>query len=258
MLRPRIIPCLLVKDKGLVKTVNFKNPKYVGDPLNAVRIFNEKEVDELIVLDIDATAQNRDPDYKMIEHLAAECRMPLCYGGGVKTSEQVARIIGLGVEKVALSSAAIKNPTLISESAEKVGNQSVVVVLDVRKDEKKGTYFIWTNNGNKKTGISPVEYAREFEKLGAGEIVINSIDNDGMMKGYDLNLAVEIRKAVNLPLSILGGAGSLDDLGLLIKNLGTIGAAAGSLFVFKGVYRAVLINYPNCGEKDKLLEKYFI
>lgn len=254
MLRPRIIPCLLVKDKGLVKTVNFKNPKYVGDPINAVRIFNEKEVDELIVLDIDATCAKRGPDYNMIEHLAAECRMPLCYGGGVTTNDQVQKIVQLGVEKVAISSAAIENPSLVAEAAEYVGNQSVVVVLDVKRRFMGGKYEVWTHNGCKATGKCPCELALQMERLGAGEIVINSIDNDGLMKGYDLALVEKIRESINVPLTVLGGVGSLHDIGRLINTYGAIGAAAGSLFVFKGVYRAVLINYPNRAEKDALIE----
>ncbi|MFH1931900.1 MAG: AglZ/HisF2 family acetamidino modification protein [Pseudomonadota bacterium] len=257
MLYPRIIPCLLVKEKGLVKTVNFKNPKYIGDPINAVRIFNEKEVDELIVLDIDATLEKREPDYNVIEHLAEECRMPLCYGGGVTTSEQVQRIIQLGVEKVAISSAAIENPSLVREAAECVGNQSVVVVLDVKKRFMNGKYEVWTHNGCKSTGKCPLGLALQMEKLGAGEIVINSIDNDGLMKGYDLALVEKIRKSISVPLTMLGGAGSLKDIGQLINKYGAIGAAAGSLFVFKGVYRAVLINYPNRAEKDALIEENY-
>lgn len=255
MLLPRIIPCLLVKDKGLVKTINFKNPKYVGDPINAVRIFNEKEVDELIVLDIDATHEKREPDYKMIEHLAAECRMPLCYGGGITTSEQVLRIIQLGVEKVAISSAAIENPSLLAEAAACVGNQSVVVVLDVKKSFLSGKHEVYTHNGRKNTGKCPADFALQVQKLGAGEIVINSIDNDGLMKGYDLDLVEIVRKSISVPLTVLGGAGSLNDIGQLINKYGTIGAAAGSLFVFKGVYRAVLINYPNRAEKDALIKE---
>jgi len=256
MLRPRIIPCLLVKDKGLVKTINFKNPKYVGDPINAVRIFNEKEVDELIVLDIDATRENRGPDYKMIEHLAEECRMPFCYGGGVKTVEAAQRIIGLGVEKVAISSAAVENPELVTEAAGCVGNQSVVVVLDVKKRATGGKYEVWIRNGQKNTGKCPLELAQKMEKLGAGEVVVNSIDNDGMMKGYDLHLIGKIRKAISVPLTVLGGAGSLRDINQLISNFGVIGAAAGSLFVFKGVYRAVLINYPNRAEKETIIREF--
>lgn len=253
MLRPRIIPCLLVKNGGLVKTVNFAHPKYVGDPLNAVKIFNEKEVDELIVLNIDASAQNREPDYGMIRNLAVECRMPLCYGGGVKTVAQVERIISLGVEKVAMSSVVVSDPAIVTRSAEVVGAQSIVVVMDVKKIGPAGEYEIWTHNASKPTGWNPVKFAKQAEDLGAGEIVINSIDRDGIMKGYDLELARQIRAAVNLPITVLGGAGSLKDISGLIDAFGIIGAAAGSLFVFKGIFRAVLINYPSRLEKDKLV-----
>lgn len=252
MLRPRIIPCLLVRNKGLVKTVKFGPSKYVGDPINAVKIFNEKEADELIVLDIDATATGSAPDFVMIQKLAAECRMPLCYGGGVKTVEQAKQIIGLGVEKVAISSAALSDPTLITAIATEIGSQSVVVILDVKKS-LFGKYEIYTHNGQKSTGRSPVEFAKQAEELGAGEIVINSIDLDGQMKGYDLDFAVKVREAVCLPMSVLGGAGSLADIEALIHACGVVGAAAGSLFVFKGVYRAVLINYPSIIERDRLI-----
>lgn len=253
MLRSRIIPCLLVRNGGLVKTVRFSNPKYVGDPINAVRIFNEKEVDELIVLDIDATSQNKEPDYGRIKNLAAECRMPLCYGGGVRTVEQVERIISLGVEKVAMSAAAVSDPGIIAQASEVVGAQSIVVVLDVKKTGQGCDYGIWTHNGTISTGKSPVEFARRAETLGAGEVVINSIDRDGVMKGYDLEVVSEIRKAINLPITVLGGAGSLKDIASLIQTFGIIGAGAGSLFVFKGKYRAVLINYPSRAEKDALI-----
>lgn len=253
MLRPRIIPCLLVKNGGLVKTVQFDMPKYVGDPINAVRIFNEKEVDELIVLDIDATLQKREPDYTLIKNLAAECRMPLCYGGGVKTAEQVQKIISLGVEKVAISSAAVQTPELISNASARVGSQSIVVVMDVKKSGLLRRYELFTHNGARKTGLNPVEFAKKMEALGAGEIVINSVDQDGMMKGYDQNVVKEVREAISLPLTTLGGAGTQEDILDLIRQYGTIGAAAGSLFVFKGKYRAVLINYPSRAEKDALL-----
>jgi len=257
MLYPRIIPCLLVKDKGLVKTVNFKNPKYVGDPINAVKIFNEKEVDEIMVIDIDATAENREPDYIMIERLAAECQMPLCYGGGVTKSSQIERIVQLGVEKVAISSAAIADPLLVTKAAAKVGNQSVVVVLDVKKKLLGGKYEVYTHNGRKATGKNPFDLARQMEEAGAGEIVINSIDQDGVMKGYDLALIDKIRDSIHIPLTVLGGAGSLEDIGKIIEKHGSIGAAAGSLFVFKGVFRAVLINYPNRQEKTKMISEYY-
>lgn len=254
MLRPRIIPCLLVRNGGLVKTVQFDDSKYVGDPINAVRIFNEKEVDELIVLDISATTGQREPDYKLIKNLAAECRMPLCYGGGVTTADQLQYIVSLGVEKVAISAAAIKNPDLISRAASRVGNQSVVIVMDVKKTGILKRHEIFIHNGKVKTGMDPVAFATTAEKLGAGEIMINSIDRDGCMKGYDLNLVKKVRDAVSLPVTALGGAGSLDDLAQVIKGCGVSGAAAGSLFVFKGKYRAVLINYPSALEKDKIFQ----
>lgn len=253
MLQPRVIPCLLIHRGGLVKTVQFGTPKYVGDPINAVRIFNEKEVDEIIVLDIDASVQQREPDYGMIRKLAAECRMPLCYGGGVKSVEQAERIVGMGVEKVSLGSAAVESPELVTRMAETVGSQSVVVIMDVRRRRAPQQYELFTHNGTRKSGHSPAEFAARMENLGAGEIVVNSIDNDGVMKGYDLELLTLVRKAVTLPLTALGGAGSLNDLRELIARFGIVGAAAGSLFVFKGVYRAVLINYPARAEKDSLL-----
>jgi cyclase len=251
MLRPRITPCLLVRNAGLVKTVRFDTGKYVGDPVNAVRIFNEKEADELIVLDIDATAEGREPDFQMIGHLAMECRMPLCYGGGIKTAAQAKRIIGLGVEKVAIGSAAIETPALITSIAEEIGGQSVVVVLDVKK--KGSHYEVWTHNARRSTGKGPADAAREAEGLGAGEILVNSIDNDGVMKGYDLELAREVRQATTIPMTVLGGAGSLSDIARLIDACGVVGAAAGSLFVFKGAYKAVLINYPNRAQKEEVV-----
>ncbi|MFV3410575.1 AglZ/HisF2 family acetamidino modification protein [Bdellovibrio bacteriovorus] len=254
MLYPRIIPVLLVKDRGLVKTVKFKDAKYVGDPLNAVRIFNEQEADELTVLDIDASVNGREPDYKMIENLATECRMPLCYGGGIKTLEQAKRILGLGVEKVALSSVAFEKPELITELASQVGSQSVVVVLDAKKKMFGDRYDCLIHNGEKSMKVCPVEFAEKAVELGAGEIVINSIDNDGTMKGYDLQLVKKITSSVSVPVTAMGGAGSLDDLAALIRQEHIIGAAAGSLFVFKGKYRAVLINYPKKEEKTAVIE----
>jgi len=257
MLYPRIIPCLLVHNKGLVKTVKFKDPKYVGDPINAVKIFNEKEVDELIVVDIDASSSGHEPDYKMIENIAAECRMPFCYGGGIKTVEQAQRIFNLGVEKIAISSAAVDDPSIVSRLAERVGNQSVVVVLDVIK-KNFNRYELYTLNGKHSTDIDPVSFASELEKRGAGEIVVNSIDLDGTMRGYDLSLINRIRDAISIPLTVLGGAGSLDDIGKVISDHGIIGVAAGSLFVFKGKFRAVLINYPTENEKEELIKNYFL
>lgn len=257
MLRPRIIPCLLVHRGGLVKTVEFGKPKYVGDPINAVRIFNEKEADELMVLDIDATVNGAEPNYQMISHLAAECRMPLCYGGGIAGPEQAKRIVALGVEKVALSSAAIENPAFIARTAAEVGRQSVVVVLDVLR--KRGPfakgYELRTRNATKKHPHDPIEVARQMQDAGAGEIVFNSIDRDGLMQGYDLELATRARNSLSIPLTFLGGAGSLSDIEALVTRCGVVGAAAGSLFVFKGSYRAVLINYPSSAQRDSIYNR---
>lgn len=256
MLRPRIIPCLLIHKGGLVKTRSFSEPKYVGDPINAVKIFNEKEADELIVLDIDATVNGSEPSYDLIGKLAAECRMPLCYGGGVVSPEQAGRIIELGVEKVAVSAAAVRNPDLITRIAARVGRQSVVAVVDVRKRASRffaATYEVFTHNGGRSHGADAVSIVKSLEEAGAGEIVLNSIDRDGTMKGYDIELAKRVRSEIGVPLTVLGGAGSLADMELLIRECGVVGAAAGSLFVFKGQYRAVLISYPTFAQKEELL-----
>lgn len=256
MLKPRVIPCLLIQDGGLVKTVRFKDPKYVGDPINAVKIFNEKEADELIVLDIDATAKGLEPNYERIAYLAAECRMPLCYGGGIRTAAQARKIISLGVEKVAISAAAVENPDLITEIANEVGKQSVVVVMDVKSRFFGKTYDVWTHNGTQNTKRSALEFATLAAEKGAGEIVLNSIENDGCMKGYDVDLAAKLRQAVRIPITIMGGAGSLDDMGKVLSACGVVGVAAGSFFVFKGTYRAVLISYPGAQQKQDMFGNY--
>ena len=253
MLRPRIIPSLLVHKNGLVKTVKFKNSKYVGDPINAVRIFNEKEVDELAVFDIDATVLGNEPNYHLIGKLANQSRMPLCYGGGVKTVDHVQRIFSLGVEKIALSSSVLHNPSLISEIAKKFGSQSVIIVLDI-KNKIFGGYEIYTHNGNQSTGIDPVSFAIKAQELGAGEIIVNSIDKDGTMSGFDMKLISKIREFISIPFTVLGGAGDLSDIENVIKEHGIIGVAAGSLFIFKGKYKAVLINYPPRDEKEKIFD----
>lgn len=258
MLYPRIIPCLLIHKKGLVKTTKFTEPKYVGDPINAVKIFNEKKVDELIVLDIDASIQRREPDFALIKHLATECRMPLCYGGGIKTLEQAQAIFSLGVEKIAVSSLAVENPLVIPELVKRVGSQSVVVVIDAKKRMFSSKYEVYIHNATKSTGLDAVEFAVKMEQAGIGEIVINSIDNDGVMKGYDFTLLQKIRDAVKIPVTVMGGAGTLDDIGKVIAEHGIVGVAAGSLFVFKGKFRAVLINYPTVQEKDELVKTYFV
>lgn len=254
MLRPRIIPSLLIHKGGLVKTQGFKVPKYVGDPINAIKIFNEKEADELMVMDIDASANRVEPNYALITKLAAECRMPLCYGGGLTHADQAARLVDLGVEKVALSAAAVADPGLLTRIATAVGRQSVVAVIDIRRKTglfSKG-YEVATLNGTVTHKVDPFQLAMTFQDAGAGEIVLNDIDRDGEMKGYDLALARQMRETLRVPFTMLGGAGSLEDMGALIRSCGVVGAAAGSLFVFKGKYRAVLINYPTQQQKDAL------
>lgn len=254
MLRPRVIPALLLQGGGLVKTQSFADPKYVGDPINAVRIFNEKEADELTILDIGVSANKSEPDYRLIEKVAAECRMPLCYGGGVTTPNQAKRIIELGVEKVSLGHVALTNPDVVAETASELGRQSVVVTLDVirRKRRLSRGYEVCSLNATARFGEDPVVTALRMESLGAGEIVLNSVDRDGAMQGYDLELASRAREALGVPLTILGGAGSLQDVQELVGSCGLVGAAAGSLFVFKGPYRAVLINYPTWERRDEL------
>lgn len=254
MLHPRIIPNLLIHKKGLVKTVNFANPKYVGDPINAVKIFNEKSVDELIITDIDASVNNVEPDYSLIEKIAMECRMPLCYGGGITNTDQAKRIFNLGVEKISISSSAINSPSIISELADSVGNQSVVVVLDVKKKFFGNNYDVLIKNGKYKTKINLDDFVPSLKELGAGEIVLNSIDRDGTMQGYDYKVIDKVRAKTTLPMTVLGGAGSLIHIGELISKYGIIGAAAGSIFVFKGKYKAVLINYPDEKEKMNLIK----
>jgi cyclase len=244
MLRSRILPVLLLSDKGLVKTTSFADPKYVGDPLNAVKIFNEKEVDELAFIDIDASREQREPDFDLIGKIAIECRMPLAYGGGVRSANEAARLISLGAEKVLVSSAALQRPDLIREMADAVGTQSVCVVLDVKKKSFPfGGYQIFTLNGKQKHKGDLNDTIHHMQELGAGEIIINSIDQDGMMEGYDLDLAKQARAQTDLPLTMIGGAGSVDHLAELIDAIGTCGAGAGSMFVFNGKYRAVLISY---------------
>jgi cyclase len=244
MLKTRVIPCLLLKNEGLVKTVKFKNPKYVGDPINAVKIFNDKEVDELIFLDITATVEQRKPPIKLISEIATECFMPFCYGGGITTIEDIAELFKLGVEKVAINTQAVENPSLIKEAAERFGNQSIVVSIDVKKN-MFGKYRVLTHGGRKATKCDPVDFAVRMQELGAGELFLNSIDRDGTRQGYDLELIRKVSESVNIPIIACGGADSLDDFADAIKQGGASAVSAGSMFVFQGQYRAVLITYPS-------------
>lgn len=251
MLRPRIIPCLLIHDNGLVKTKNFQNPSYIGDPINAVKIFNEKGVDELIVCDIDASIQNKTPNLRLIKNFAEEARMPLCYVGGVKTLADVSSIIQLGIEKVGISSAAFSDLAFIKEAISLVGSQSIVAVLDIKKN-LFGSYGIYINNGTKKIKKTIIETIDELQDAGVGEIVINSIDRDGTKTGYDFELIEKIIHHIKVPMTIIGGVGSFDDFKSAIERYGIIGISAGSLFVYQGRYDAVLINFLSNEEKNEI------
>jgi imidazole glycerol-phosphate synthase subunit HisF len=236
----------------LVKTVRFANPTYIGDPINAVRIFNDKGADELLVLDIDATAQGRPPSYQEIEQLAGECFMPLAYGGGIRTADEVRQLIRLGVEKCVLNAAAAENPHLISEAADVVGSQSVVVSIDAVRT-MFGRYHTVIRNARTKTGQDPVEAARAAVSRGAGEIVLTAVDREGSMKGYDIELIRSVAAAVDVPVVANGGAGSVSDF-VCAAQAGASAVAAGSMFVFKGRHRAVLINVPTEAELAPLYE----
>lgn len=257
MLRPRIIPCLLLQDEGLVKTINFKNPTYIGDPLNAIKIFNEKNADEIIILDIDVSKANKQPNFGLIEKFSLDCRMPICYGGGVRTLSDALRIIEMGIEKISLNSAAFKSPSLISSIAREVGTQSVVVSIDV--DVVKGEYCIFSENNYQLRGQKNlIEHIKKVVDLGAGELLINSVHKDGLMSGYDLELSMMVRSEVNCPITFLGGAGSFSNLEDLIRSCGVVGAAAGSIFVYKGEFKAVLISYPSQEDRDSLAKKAYL
>lgn len=239
----RVIPCLLLQGSGLVKTVRFGNPTYLGDPRNTVKIFNEKEVDELILLDIAATREGRGPNLQLLSELTSECFMPLAYGGGIKSLDDVERIIRLGVEKVSINSLAVESPEFVKQAAERFGSQSIVVSIDVKRG-MFGRYEVFTRGGTGRCGLDPIGLAKRMEDLGAGELLLNSIDRDGTMRGYDLELIHQVSGAVGIPVIACGGAGSLEDLAAAIKQGGAAAAAAGSLFVFHGRHRAVLISFP--------------
>ena len=233
MLNSRLIPTLLISEGDLYKTINFGSPKYVGDPLNTVRIFNEKEVDELIVLDISATKNNVEPDWDLIEHIARECRMPLCYGGGLNSIERIEKLISLGVEKAAIGYAAFESPQIIKNAIKSVGRQSIVGIVDVKKTGINRKYKTMVLNGTLKTNMNPLEYTKYLENIGVGEILLQNIDLDGKMKGFDINLIEVIYKNIDVPLTVLGGAGSLEDIRKLIKKFKLIGLQLGVYLFLK-------------------------
>jgi cyclase len=255
MLRTRVIPILLLKDAGLVKTIKFKDPKYIGDPINAVRIFNDKEVDELVFLDISATPNKRKPNFNLIKDIASEAFMPFAYGGGITELSEIEKLINIGVEKVILNSVAYKNPELIGKAAEIFGSQSIVVSVDIKKTRFHGQK-VFTNCGTLKLKENLIDYVKKLEQMGAGELILNSIDNDGTMLGYDINLIKSVADAVNIPVVASGGAGNLNDFKKAVIEGNASAVAAGAMFVFQGIHRAVLISYPKYEALEKLLNQF--
>lgn len=251
MRRIRVIPVLMIHKGGLYKSVKFKDYKYVGDPINAVKLFNDKEVDELVLIDVDASREGRVPDIEKITEIASEAFMPVAYGGGINTLDQIKAIFYNGIEKIILNKTAYENPSLIGEAAKLFGSQSIVVSIDYKK-QFLGNNKVFILNGKNKTEYTPEEYAKKMESEGAGEIILNSIDKDGSFSGYDLNTIELVAKAVHIPVVAVGGASTVEDMSLAVKK-GASAVAAGSMFVFKGPHRAVLVNYPTQTElKEKL------
>ena len=258
ILQTRVIPVLLLLDKGLVKTIRFENPTYIGDPINAVHIFNEKEVDELIFLDITPVKRHNTPDVHkpyyipldLVRNISEECSMPLAFGGGIRTIGDIQEILATGVEKVVLNSSAVDNSHLIGTAAEKFGNQSIVVSIDVKR-HTNGRYEVYSDGGKKQTGFDPVTHAQNVVSCGAGEIMVNAIDRDGMMQGYDLDLLHQVASAVSVPVIACGGAGNIGHFSEAV-TAGASAVAAGSMFVFHGRRRAVLISYPDRSDFQKV------
>ncbi|MFZ2656383.1 MAG: AglZ/HisF2 family acetamidino modification protein [Victivallales bacterium] len=240
---PRVIPVLLLKSDGLVKGIAFKDHKYIGDPINAVRIFNDKEVDELLFLDINASLKNRRPNIDLIRKLADECYMPFGVGGGIRNVDEIRDILGAGAEKVSINTSAVENPELIREASGIFGSQSVVVSIDVRKNWL-GKYYVCIKSGSEQTDLDPVDWARKAQELGAGEILLTRIENDGTMNGYDVELIRKVAEVLGIPLIASGGAGKMEDFSSALKE-GASAVAAGAKFILHGKHRAVLITYPD-------------
>jgi cyclase len=251
MFRPRVIPVLLLKNKGLVKSLKFKDYTYIGDPINAVKIFNDKKADELIFLDITASAENRLIPLDFVENVGDEANMPFTVGGGIRTIENIRKILNAGAEKVAINSFAVENPEFIKEASNIFGSSTIVVSIDVKK-KRFGKEQVYIYSGQKATGLDPVAFAKQMEQMGAGELLINSIEKDGTMEGYDSNLISKISESITIPVIACGGAGKLSDLREVIKIDGAAAAAAGSFFVFHGQRRAVLISFPSQQELNSL------
>ena len=246
------MPCLLVENDRLVKTVKFKNASYVGDAVNAIKIFNDKEVDELIIVDITATKEGRYPNFQLIKEISEECFMPVCYGGGISSIEHMKTLFALGIEKVALNSHAMNNTNLINNAVKRFGSQSIILSIDVKKNVF-GKYRVYTRGGTKKSQYDPVEYAKYVEEAGAGEILLNSIDRDGTWDGFDLEMIKSVTNAVNIPVIAVGGGGNLQHISDAVHNGGASAVALGSMAVYQGKDLGVLINFPTREKLDKII-----
>ncbi|MBI1767947.1 MAG: imidazole glycerol phosphate synthase subunit HisF [Bacteroidetes bacterium] len=255
MRRFRVIPILLLQNGGLYKTIRFSNARYIGDPVNAVKIFNDKEVDELIVLDIGASRNQKPPQFEKLKELAGEAFMPMGYGGGITSVDEIKRIIFSGYEKVILNSALLTNKRILTEGASLLGSQSIVVSVDYRKN-LFGKAKVYVTAGQKNTGVSPIDFAREMEDLGAGELILHSIDRDGTYSSYDIEMINKVSHSVSIPIVVCGGASAITDFAPAV-HAGASAVAAGSLFVYHGNTRGILLNYPSQKELYTLLFSHF-
>ena len=250
---PRVIPCLLIEDEGMVKTIKFKDPTYLGDAINIINLFNRFEVDEIVLLDIRATQRRQPPPFALIERLASECWVPLAYGGGIRTFDDIRTILRIGVEKVVLGKVAADDPQIIVKAAESFGSQAVVVSVDTRP-RSGGRYEVFAESGTRSLKTDPVTYAQRVEGLGAGEIFLNAIHRDGVMDGFDLALIKSVTEAVRIPVIACGGASTRADIPLPVKLAGAAAVAAGSIFVYRGRERGVLVNFPERAQLESLFD----
>ncbi len=253
MLRTRVMPCLLLKGGRLVKTVNFKNERYVGDPINAVRIFNQKEVDELVLFDIDCSKNNVDINFSLLEQIASECFMPLCYGGGVRSLDDIKKLFSMGIEKVSVSSLLFENPEVVKQAVEVYGSQSIIATIDVKPSWFRKKYRVYTHSAKRLVNYTPVEASKYACDLGVGEIIVNAIHRDGTWQGFDQDLILQITSCVNIPVVAAGGAGCLEDIKNVVHNSHASAVALGSMAVFQAKDMGVLIKFPKISELSKIL-----
>jgi imidazole glycerol-phosphate synthase subunit HisF len=255
MVLKRIIPCVLYSDEGLVKTKKFRSPNYIGDPINSIRLFNDKEVDELLFIDIDASKNKSEPNFTLVQEIASECFMPLSYGGGIKDVHTVEKLLKMGVEKVSINSALLSNLDLCKKISTEFGSSTLIGSIDVKKN-LIGRYRVYNHIQKKTLSLDPIDYVKQLEANGVGEIFINNVDLDGTFSGYDISLLQEIENKLSVPIIPCGGAGSLTDLAEVFNKTKIKAVAAGSIFVYTGKFNAVLINFPTEDQKEQIMNSY--